>query len=388
MRAQEGDDLVAVDGAAHGREPGEQRLAVAGGGQAASRARPPPRGRSATGSAVPRPGRAGWRRGGGRPAEGVRAGPLAAGLEQRVVGPGEREPVEGHQRRGCGPGTSTPCQNDMVAKRQAAPPTRKASSSRPWACRSGRGPRRGGRSQRVGGRVHGAPAGEQRQGAAPGGGDERPRAPRAARGSASGRRGSGRCLAQYSSAHVSKGKGLPTSRWSVLRLGQAEPLDEPGGTVAEVSTAGDVGSTAAAASRGPTSMGDERGALVRPDGPDSTQATWSSPSADQAGEVLGQVPGREQGPVAASPRRRVVRRLLARRAAVRSLSLVSRPSASGHHLGERGSRRDRPLLRIPGRRRRRRPAPFVPTNGSSAPAKRVGELGRPRRPAPTPVREP
>ncbi len=115
---------------------------------------------------------------------------------------------------------------------------------------------------------------------------------------ASGRRGSGRCLAQYSSAQVSKGNGLPTSRWSVPWAGRPSRVASRGGTVADVSTAVTLGHSRWA-SKGPTSMGAARRVVVRPDGPeDSTQATCSVAERHQPRQLLAEVSHRQQGAVA------------------------------------------------------------------------------------------
>ncbi len=97
-RPQERFGLVAVAGAAHGREGPDDVPAVAGLGQA----------RVEDGEHAPvvgvadqpacRPGPGGWPRGEVDAAEGGRARALPAGLEQRLVRPGEGQAVDGDER--------------------------------------------------------------------------------------------------------------------------------------------------------------------------------------------------------------------------------------------------------------------------------------------------
>ena len=102
-------------------------------------------------------------------AEGAGAGPVAAGLEEGVVGPGEGEPVEGHQREG-GPGHVDPLPErhggEQAGGVVGGEGVEELGLGQVVLGQDLEGQHR---AQGVGGLVHGAPAREQRQGAAPGG---------------------------------------------------------------------------------------------------------------------------------------------------------------------------------------------------------------------------
>ncbi len=105
-------------------------------------------------------------------AERRRAGPVAPGLEERVVGTGEREAVEGHERER-GPGDVHPLperhggeQTRGVVRREGVEKLRLGLVA------LGEDLEGQGEAQRVGGLVHGPPAREQRQGAPSRGGDQ------------------------------------------------------------------------------------------------------------------------------------------------------------------------------------------------------------------------
>ena len=133
----------------HRRHPGQQGAAVAGGGQAAVEHRHHPPVAGPSGSAGRPPGPAGSRPGGGRPSRRPRRRPGRAGPEHRVVGPRERDPVDGHQAEG--PARARPPPARTRGWRTGRP-TRRRGRPRPgpaWAGRTGPGAGRAGAAGRA-----------------------------------------------------------------------------------------------------------------------------------------------------------------------------------------------------------------------------------------------
>ena len=158
-----------------GGSPREERPAVARRWRAGCRAPPRRRGPPASGSAVRRPGREGVPARGRSTSENASGpGALASGLEHRVVGPRERDPVDRHQAEGA-PGHVDALEEAERREQAGAPRARERLDQRAASAgRTGRGSgsRAGCRPPRRRARMA-APAGEQREGPAPGGLDQR-----------------------------------------------------------------------------------------------------------------------------------------------------------------------------------------------------------------------